>query len=201
MLAFLLQGLSLGFSASVSPGPLLAFLLSQTLNSGPRRSLPLTLAPLASDGPIIALILLVLTQTPDWFLRGLKVAGGLFLLYLAYGAWRAARRAQAVAVEVGSPRSFADAVLMNAISPGPWVFWSTVGGPALLDGWAVSPAHAASFGFGFYLTLIGGTAGFVLLFAAAHRLDPRLTRALNYLAALALLGYGVWQLWRGATGT
>ena len=200
MLALLGQGLVLGFSASVSPGPFLAYLLSQTLNRGARHTLPLTLAPLASDGPIIALILLALTQTPDWFLRGLKIAGGMFLIYLAYGAWRAARRAQTLSASGAGSQSFANAVMMNAISPGPWIFWSTVGGPALLESWALSPAHAFSFGLGFYLALIGGIVGFVLLFATAHRLDARVTRSLNYVAAIALFGFGAWQLWRGVLG-
>ncbi|MGQ0601656.1 MAG: LysE family translocator [Anaerolineales bacterium] len=200
MFALFAQGLTLGFSASVSPGPFLAYLLSHTLNRGARRTLPLTLTPLASDGPIIALVLLVLTQTPDWFLRGLKIAGGLFLIYLAYGALQTARRMQNAALTDARSHSFADALLMNTINPNPWIFWSAVGGPILLEGWALSASHAFSFGIGFYLALIGGMVGFVVLFATAHRLDPRLTRALNYVAAIALLGFGLWQLWRGVMG-
>lgn len=69
MLAFLFQGITLGFSAGVSPGPFQAYLFSQTLKNGGRRTLPAVLAPLLSDGPII---LLVLTQTPAWFLRAVQ---------------------------------------------------------------------------------------------------------------------------------
>lgn len=64
MLAYLLQGLSLGLSAMASPGPFQAFIISRTIHNGWQRALPAVLAPLISDGPIIALMVLVLTQMP-----------------------------------------------------------------------------------------------------------------------------------------
>lgn len=199
MLLYFLQGLTLGFSAGVQPGPFLAYLLNQTLALGPRRALPFTLAPLGSDGPIIAIILLVLTQMPAGFLRVLQVVGGLFLLYLAYGAYQTAQANTAIAPRA-TQTGFINAVLMNTISPGPWIFWSTVGGLRLIEAWRLSTGQALSFVLGFYITLIGTLMGFVLVFATAHRLDPRLTRGLNYVAALVLLGFGLYQLWRGILG-
>ncbi|MBI1880094.1 MAG: hypothetical protein HYR94_18055 [Chloroflexi bacterium] len=82
MIVYFLQGLTLGLSATATPGPFQAFLLAQTLKNGWKRTLPATLAPLVTDGPIIFLVLLVLTQTPGWFLNVLQIAGGLFVLYL-----------------------------------------------------------------------------------------------------------------------
>ncbi|NJN98663.1 MAG: LysE family transporter [Anaerolineales bacterium] len=81
-----MQGLTLGLSATAAPGPFQAFLLGQALKHGWKQTLPATLAPLVSDGPIIFLVLLVLTQTPLWFLNGLQIVGGLFVLYLAKGS-------------------------------------------------------------------------------------------------------------------
>lgn len=199
MLLYFLQGLTLGFSAGVQPGPFLAYLLNQTLALGPRRALPFALAPLGSDGPIITIILLVLTQMPLGFIRVLQVAGGLFLLYLAYGAYRTAQ-ANAAIITRPTQTGFINAVLMNTISPGPWIFWSTVGGPLLLEAWRLSSGQALSFLLGFYLTLLGSLMGFVLVFATAHRLEARMTRVLNYLATLVLLGFGLYQLWRGVLG-
>lgn len=199
MMVYLVQGLTLGFSAAVSPGPFQAFLLSHTLKSGPRRSLALALAPLVTDGPIIALVLLALTQMPDSFLRLLQIAGGLLLLYLAKGAsdvFRKSGRAtpgEAAPIEGG----FLKAVAMNGLNPNPYIFWSTVGGPTLIRGWAESPSHDLSFILGFYLTLIGGLAGYILLFATASRIVPRLTRILNGVSALALLLFGLYQIWQG----
>ncbi|MBP1599095.1 MAG: Lysine exporter protein, partial [Acidobacteria bacterium] len=40
MWIYLLQGISLGFAAAVQPGPLSTYLVSETLKSGWRRTLP-----------------------------------------------------------------------------------------------------------------------------------------------------------------
>lgn len=202
MLLFLIQGLSLGFSAAVSPGPFLAFLLSQTLAGGWRRAIPITFAPLVTDGPIIALVLLVLTQTPDWFVRALQVAGGLLLLYLAKGAFDIFRNWQGVGTVDASAtkNSFLKGVAMNAINPNPYIFWSTVGGPTLLQGWAQSPAYVVAFLVTFYVAIIAAMCAYIFLFATAHRLDPRLTRALNLASALLLLGFGLYRIYQGIAG-
>jgi hypothetical protein len=46
------------------------------------------------------------------------------------------------------------AALVNALGPGPYLFWGLIAGPILLAGWRVSPGHAISFLVGFYGTLI-----------------------------------------------
>src|SRR3970040_1606771 len=86
MWLYIVQGIGYGFAAAVQPGPFQTYLISQTLTKGWKRPLPASLAPLISDGPIIALCLLVLSQVPAWLQRFLYVAGGLFILYLAYSA-------------------------------------------------------------------------------------------------------------------
>jgi len=197
------QGTTLGFSAAASPGPFQAFLLAQTLRNGALRSLPLALAPLASDGPIIALMLLVLTRAPPALLRGLQLAGGVFLLWVALGLARSLRRAPAPGrpVEAEPPRrAFLRGVTMNALSPGPWIFWSLVSGPVLVESWNAAPARGLSFLLGFYLLLCGGNAALVVIFGTARRLGPAVSRALTALSALALGGFGLWQLWQGIAG-
>ena len=59
MLGYIAQGLGYGFAAAVQPGPFQTYVLSQALNRGWRRALPMALAPLLSDAPIITLMLLV----------------------------------------------------------------------------------------------------------------------------------------------
>lgn len=197
------QGTTLGFSAAASPGPFQAFLLAQTLRNGVPRSLPLALAPLASDGPIIALMLLVLTRAPAPLLRGLQLAGGAFLLWVAFGLLRSRRAPPAPGrpVEAEPPgRAFLRGVAMNALSPGPWIFWSLVSGPALVYAWKAAPARGLAFLAGFYLLLCGGNAALVALFGTARRLGPTASRALTGLSALALAGFGLWQLGRGMAG-
>ncbi|MBE2224148.1 MAG: LysE family transporter [Anaerolineae bacterium] len=199
MFAYLTRGLVLGFSAAAQPGPFQAYLLSQTIANGWRRTLLAAFAPLLSDGPIILLVLLVLTRTPDWFLNGMQVLGGLFLLYLAWGAYRSYKNTVSLAVPPVNVtnQSIVKAALMNGLSPNPYIFWGTIGGPLLIAGWRQSPTHGLSFMAGFYVMLIGGFMAFIALFAIAKNLDPRVSRVLSVASALALLFFGLYQLWLG----
>jgi threonine/homoserine/homoserine lactone efflux protein len=194
---------SLGFSAAVSPGPFQAFLLSRAARVGVRRALPLALAPLLSDGPVVVTVLLVLGAAPPALLRGLEVGGGLLLLWLARGAWRTTGetgRADAAPASDGRG-SFLRAALVNAAGPGPWIFWSTICGPILLEAWRDSPARGIAFLLGFYLVLTGGNAALVAAFGMAGRVGPRAARGLARASAALMAAMGALQLWRGLSGS
>lgn len=142
MWIYLLQGLGFGLAAASQPGPLQTYLITQALTRGWKKSLVNALAPLVSDGPIILLCVLVLSQVPVWFERFLYIAGGLFILYLAYNAFKSWRdfdlnRPQPESKISGLPK----AALVNALSPGPYIFWTLVTGPVLLRGWRETPVH------------------------------------------------------------
>lgn len=182
-----------------TPGPFQAFLLSQTIKNGWRRTLPAALAPLVSDGPIIFLVLLILTQTSTRLLNILQILGGLFILYLAWGALKSARKMDdSLAVEEeAAGQNFLKAALMNMLSPGPYLFWGLIAGPIVIEAWRQSPALGLSFVLGFYLTLIGGFAAFIIVLGKASQFGPKVSKILGYVAAIALLGFGIYQLWRG----
>ncbi|MBX3058410.1 MAG: LysE family transporter [Anaerolineae bacterium] len=201
MLVYLSQGFLLGGAAAAQPGPFQAYLLSQTLQNGWRGTLWAAFAPLLSDGPIIFLVLFVLTRLPDGFLVGLQVVGGFFLLYLARKAFLALRHTAVPVTEPLETKRFNifEAALMNALGPGPYIFWATIAGPILLTSWRQSADLGLSFLVGFYGALIGGFMAFVLLFAVAKQLDPRVSRLLALFSAVALLGFGLYQLWQGGT--
>ena len=201
MFLYLLQGLGYGGAAAAQPGPFQAYLLSQTLKNGLRSTLVAALAPLMSDGPIVLLVLLVLTQMPDWFVAALGFGGGFFLLFLAYKAYRSAREMMVTAVaELPTPKkqSIREAALMNMLSPNAYIFWSTIAGPIFLEGWRQAPSHGLAFMLGFYGALIGGFMSFVVLFGILGQASPRLNRVLGFVSAVALFGFGLYQIWLGA---
>jgi threonine/homoserine/homoserine lactone efflux protein len=202
MLPFLLQGLTLGFAAAVQPGPFIAYLISQTLAHGFKRTWVNAFAPLLSDGPIIAISLLLLSQLPQWLQRGLNLAGGGFILFLAWGAfqqWRGfSSLTTAPATETGY--SVLRAALMNALSPLPYLYWSLVTGPILLSGWQKNPWYGLGFLAVFYTVLIGGLMTLMALFGAARQFGERASRALLGSSALALAAFGLYQLGRGLLG-
>lgn len=201
MLLYFWQGVLLGFPAAALPGPMQAFFLAHTLRHGWRRTLPTTLAPLLSDGPIILLVLFVLTRLPAVMLSVLQLVGGLFLLYLAYGAlqsWRHyAPPVARPAAETAATGGLLKATTINLLNPNPYTFWATVGGVQLLAAWRAAPINAAGFLLGMYLTLIGGFCAFVLLFGVLGRVDSadgRVGRLLALVSALALALFGLYQL-------
>lgn len=184
-----------------TPGPFQAFLVSQTIKNGWRHTLPTALAPLVSDGPIVVLMFLLLTQTPNWFLSGVQILGGLFVLYLAWGAFVAAKRmgTSLVILPEAASQNFLKATLMNMLSPGPYLFWGLLAGPIVIDGWRQSPAMGLSFVVGFYMALIGGFAAFIILLGTASRFGPRVSKTLGFAAATALFVFGLYQLWWGVS--
>jgi threonine/homoserine/homoserine lactone efflux protein len=196
------QGVTLGFSAAASPGPFQAFLFSRASRHGVRRTLPLALAPLVSDGPIVAVILLALTRLPQGFLRGLEVVGGAFLLWLSWGAFRTPGDTHSPSIRPadGAGGAFLRAAVVNAAGPGPWIFWSTVCGPILIEAWRAAPATGLAFLLGFYLVLVGGNAALVAAFGLAGRIGPRTARGLGLASAALMAGMGALQIWRGITG-
>lgn len=202
MFIYFSQGLILGSTAASQPGPFQAYLLSQTLRNGWRKTLLAAFAPLLSDGPIILLVLLVLSNTPELFLNGLQVMGGFFLIFLAWKAYLHRRTnvqlpEDAISGTAVGKQNIFEAAMMNALSPGPYIFWATIAGPILIAGWKESAGHGLSFLLGFYGTLIGGFIAFITLFALAKRLDPRINNLLSILSAIILFAFGLYQIWQG----
>src|ERR1035437_8731222 len=88
MIQYLTIGITYAIAAVVQPGPFQMFLLSQTLSKGWRRTLPAAFGPLISDIPVIIIVLFLLTHLPPYFLSILQIAGGIFILYLAYNSFK-----------------------------------------------------------------------------------------------------------------
>jgi threonine/homoserine/homoserine lactone efflux protein len=198
VLIYLLQGAALALYATIAPGPLQAFLLAQALKHGWKRTMPIAFVPLVTDGPISVLVLLLLSQTPQWFLSVLRIAGGLFILYLAYKIMGSLKEAMTLEPSAhAASKGFLSAVVINFLNPHPYIFWGVVGGPILLTGWRESPLHGIGFIVGFYGTFICGLAGLILLFATAGRLDPRLNRILSGISGIVLSGFGLYQIVAG----
>lgn len=201
MWLYILQGIGYGFAAGVQPGPLQTYIISQTLLKGWRRALPAALAPLISDGPIITICLLVLSQVPLWLQRFLYIAGGLFVLYLAYGAYQTWKTfdPHLPSTESGTQKSILKAALVNILNPSPYIFWTLVTGPIFLRGWRETPMHGLAFMAGFYVTMILSLVTIIVIFGTVRQLGPKINRSLLGVSALALLGFGLYQLWLGIT--
>jgi threonine/homoserine/homoserine lactone efflux protein len=202
MITALASGLLLGFSAGRSPGPMLALVLAQTLRHGSREGCKIALTPLVTDPPIILVTLALASKLAELrpLLGIVSIAGGTFVLFLAWESFRPAR--PKVKAPAEPPGSWVKGIVTNLLNPHPWVFWLTVGAAilakAIAQGWLV----ATTFLLGFYLLLVGSKVGVALLAGRsrnllagrAYRLVMRVLAVLLALFAVLLFREGLRHL-------
>jgi threonine/homoserine/homoserine lactone efflux protein len=153
----LLLGLSLGLAAGMSPGPLMTLTITTALQRGLRAGLRVALSPLVTDAPIIALCVLVLSALPKSLESILGVLGGLFVVYIGLQTILESRHAKLKAnpsAQTGS-QDLLRGVMVNLLSPHPWLFWIGIGAPTLVKAGRTSWTNGIAFLVGFYVLLIG----------------------------------------------
>lgn len=170
MFETLAAGAVLGLSAGLSPGPLLALVVAQSLRHGMGEGAKVALSPLITDLPIIAVSLLVLSQVQGhaWLLGAVSLAGAVFVGKLGLNSL-ATPRLELDPASV-APRSLRQGVVVNLLSPHPYLFWITVGAPTILKGYEKSPLAAAGFLALFYVALVGAKLLVAVLSGASRRL-------------------------------
>jgi threonine/homoserine/homoserine lactone efflux protein len=204
MLAYLGLGLTMGLSAGISPGPLLALVIAASVRSGLAGGLRVALAPFITDVPIIALAVLVAGSLPPEALSWVGTVGGLVVIWMGIETVRSARRAalpESTADRSDSRRELWRGAAVNALNPHPYLFWATVGGPALVSGWRASPWYALAFLVPFYFVLVGSkmVVAWVVSRQAGGLSLTWYRRVLIGCGGLMLLmgGLLIWQMWRG----
>lgn len=199
MITYLLLGFTYAFAASIQPGPLQAFIISQTLKNGWRKTLPAAFAPVLSDIPIIILVLLILSNIPHEFLRFLQIGGGLLLLYLAYNSYKTVINYKKLSTDnnIKNDNTLFKAVLVNALNPNPYLGWSLVMGPLFIKGYHESPVNGIALIGGFYFTIVICQMGIIILFGMARNLGPKISRISLGLASIGLAVFGIYLLWQG----
>jgi threonine/homoserine/homoserine lactone efflux protein len=199
---YLLLGLSTGLSAGISPGPLLALVVTASLRSGIAGGLRVALAPLITDAPIILLAVLVVRYLPASVLHWLGTLGGLVVIWMGVQTLRSARNGFVghAAAEPGKPQQeLWRGAVVNLLNPHPYLFWAAIGGPTLVRGWRSSPWHAIAFMVPFYLMLIGSKAAIAWLVGRQARgLSLHWYRRALTGSGLLVIAMGcllIWQTW------
>jgi threonine/homoserine/homoserine lactone efflux protein len=202
IIPFLLQGASLGLTASISPGPLLLYLISQSLSGGWKRGVIVAIAPLVSDIPLIIVILVVLDHVPPLLLRLISIVGGIYVIYLAWNLFQSWRQNRSVNLDEKSEfrHNLGRAILVNYLSPGPYMFWTLVNGPLLLQALHISIMHGILFLISFYAMFVGSMIALVSIFSQAQRFGQRIVRTLSLLSVIILSIIGVILIYRGFHG-
>lgn len=155
MTDFLTIGLLLGLTAGLAPGPLLTLVISESLRHGIRAGMAIALAPIITDLPIILLTLFVISKLSGLqsVLGIISLAGGVFILYTGYST--VCTKAEETAIPDHQPKSLLKGVAANFMSPYPYLFWISVGGPTMSKALNLGAWSLIVFIAGFYATLIG----------------------------------------------
>ncbi|MGI9569132.1 MAG: LysE family translocator [Desulfobulbia bacterium] len=155
MIHFLTIGTVLGLSAGFAPGPLLALVISETLQNDVRSGIKVALAPIITDVPIIILTLLVLSKLSNFhnILGIISLIGAFVILLMGYESLRT--KGIKVNTQENKPKSLSKGVLANALSPHPYLFWFTVGAPTMTKAMGQSLNAALAFIISFYVFLVG----------------------------------------------
>jgi len=188
MMKFLLTGVVLGFSAGISPGPLLALIISETIRHHTFAGVKVAFAPLITDVPIVVLCFLVLNRVSNVpaVLGVISILGGLYVAWLGIDSLRV--KDINLTARTVSSRSLWKGVVTNALSPHPYLFWLSVGSPLMVRALEVSNVSLILFLAGFYFCLIGAKVVIAILVGQSkHFLSDRVFKILNHVMGIILI--------------
>ena len=190
MTHYLTIGILLGVSAGFAPGPLLALVISETIQHGIRSGVKVALAPMVTDLPIIILTCFILSKLSGFhtILGILALLGGCVIFYMGYECFHT----KGVAVDMGEikPKSLTKGILANALSPHPYLFWVSVGAPTMSKAMKQHIGAALAFVVGFYLFLVGSK---IVLAVLVDQSKSFLTGN-GYRYTMRFLGLALWIL-------
>ena len=160
---FLSVGIVLGLAAGISPGPMLALVISETLRHNRAEGLKIAFAPLLTDTPIVLLTLFVISKlsNSDIVLGVIAILGGVFVGYLAYESIKT--KGLDLEVQEQKPQSIRKAVMANMFNPHPYIFWLTIGATTLLNASQKSITAVVVFIAAFYVMLVGSKVAVALI--------------------------------------
>ena len=155
MTEFLIAGIILGLSAGIAPGPLLTLVISETIQHDIKAGIKVALAPLVTDLPIVLLTFFIISKLSSFnlILGIISLCGGLFLLYMGYEDIRT-KKINTNFEQIVS-RSFSKGIIVNVLSPHPYLFWLSIGSPIIIRAMKVNTYSVISFISGFYVLLLG----------------------------------------------
>ncbi len=161
--SYLLSGMIFGLVAGISPGPLLALVITETIKHDAKTGVMVAMAPVITDVPIVLLSIYVLSRISgsNVVLGVISLAGCLFLSYLAYESITV--KSIESGLEKGGVDSLRKGVITNFLSPHPYLFWITVGAPSVVKASRFGLASPVLFIAGFYLLLVGSKVVIALL--------------------------------------
>jgi threonine/homoserine/homoserine lactone efflux protein len=193
-----IAALTFGLIAGLKPGPLGIYVVSQTLQKGIRSGFLSSLAPLITDGPIIALALLLTLSIEEQKLA-ISIISIIGAIYLANISYKTLANTKEVSFNSGSEESAIDglftSVKINLLNPSPYLFWLTIGGSYIVNGTRLEAGVFISVAL---VTLcITKFIVALLVLALGSRFNPKAYSILLKTLALPLIYFSISLFYKG----
>jgi len=162
-ITYLTMGAVFGLTAGISPGPLLTLVISETLRHNKTEGVKIAVAPLITDIPIVLLTIFILSKmaSSDIVLGIISILGGIFIAYLGYDSIKS--RGIEIEIQNLKPKSIRKGIIVNILSPHPYIFWLMVGAPITVKAYQANPFAAFAFIIAFYVLLVGSKISIALV--------------------------------------
>lgn len=155
IIGFLVLGAFLGLAAGISPGPLLAVTISETLQHGKWEGIKVAISPLITDLPIVLSVLFILSHlTSSNFVIGIIAFFG--ASYLIYSGMESLKIKQnSFELKLEKKDALKRGIIVNFWNPHPYIFWLSIGGPIIFKSLNTHIWATVLFIIGFYSFLVG----------------------------------------------
>ncbi len=159
----LAMGAFFGLTAGISPGPLLALVITETLKHSRKEGIRIAMAPLITDLPIILITYFIFSKlsNSDIILSIISLSGGIFIAYLGYETIRT--RGPELTETGKDPESLKRGITANLLNPHPYLFWLTIGIPTAFKAYEINLLTVILYFLLFYTMLIGSKIGIAFL--------------------------------------
>ena len=168
-MSYLITGMVFGLSGGLSPGPLLALVISESLRYGVKSGIKVAIAPVLTDLPIVLSTIYIVSRVSgaDTILGILSLAGSVFIFYMAWESL--VFRGTAIEVDGAKPQSLRKGVIANVLNPHPYLFWMSVGAPTVIRAAESNAAYVILFVSGLYVCLLGTKISVALIAGKSRR--------------------------------
>ncbi len=152
---FLGLGVFLGLAAGISPGPLLAITISETLQHGKWEGIKVAISPLITDLPIILSVLFILSHliSSNFVIGIIAFLGASYLIYSGVKSLKIEK--ERFEFESEKKDALKKGIIVNFGNPHPYIFWLSIGGPIIFKSLNTHISATILFIFGFYSLLVG----------------------------------------------
>ncbi len=178
---YLITGLILGISAGISPGPLMAVLISETLKGNMKNGLLVSIVPVITDIPLIVVLIYFLRdlENIESVIRVLSFLGFIVLVY--YGIKDLTIDKVEFKLNTSKSSSLKRGIVTNLLNPHPYIFWSLIGVPFMINGTVFQIVT-------FVVSFFTGIVGSKILIALITEKSKRFVESKYYLYIIKVSG-------------